>query len=136
MVLQIISWYKFFVRRIDGLTKTAKLQVETRPTITAIALSVLVVSKAAFSTQIDCKTGRWTGWAKGFQQAPRGVYPRLSRLTIFLRPGSFPPQGRQMCTASKECQLKDGQPARLRQCQDLSPALTMVARRLFENSNT
>ena len=38
MVLQIISWYKFFVRRIDGLTKTSKLQLETRPTITAIAL--------------------------------------------------------------------------------------------------
>ena len=38
MVLQIISWYKFFVRRIDGLTKTSKLQLETRPTFTAIAL--------------------------------------------------------------------------------------------------
>jgi hypothetical protein len=38
MVLQIISWYKFLVRRINGLTKTSKLQLETRPTITAIAL--------------------------------------------------------------------------------------------------
>ena len=26
MVLQIIVWYKFFVRRIDGLTKTSKLR--------------------------------------------------------------------------------------------------------------
>ena len=40
MVLQIISWYKYFVRRIDGLTKTSKLQLETRPTITAIALLI------------------------------------------------------------------------------------------------
>ena len=38
MVLQIISWYKFFERRIDGLAKTSKLQLQTRPTITAIAL--------------------------------------------------------------------------------------------------
>ena len=38
MVLQIVSWYKFFARRIDGLTKTSKLQLETRPTITTIAL--------------------------------------------------------------------------------------------------
>jgi len=42
MVLQIISWYKFFVRRIDGLTKTSKLQLKTRPTITAIALLCLL----------------------------------------------------------------------------------------------
>jgi len=40
MVLQIISWYKFFARRIDGLTKTSKLQLETRPTIIAIALTL------------------------------------------------------------------------------------------------
>ena len=40
MVLQIISWYKFFVRRINGLTKTSKLQLETRPTITTIALQL------------------------------------------------------------------------------------------------
>jgi len=38
MVLHIISWYKFFVKRIGGLTKTSTLQLETRPTITAIAL--------------------------------------------------------------------------------------------------
>ena len=38
MVLHIILWYKFYVRRIDGLTKTSKLQLETQPTITAIAL--------------------------------------------------------------------------------------------------
>jgi hypothetical protein len=40
MVLQIISWYKFCERRIDGLNKTSQLHLETRPTITAIALDV------------------------------------------------------------------------------------------------
>ena len=40
MVLQIASWYKFFVRRMDGLTKTSKRQLETRPTITAKTLGL------------------------------------------------------------------------------------------------
>ena len=42
MVLQIISWCKFFVRRIDGLTKTSKLELETRPTIRAMVVIVRV----------------------------------------------------------------------------------------------
>ena len=54
MVLQIISWHKFFVRRIDGLTKTSKLQLETRPTITAIALQTPeIMFGVAF------RTGAW-----------------------------------------------------------------------------
>ena len=58
MVLQIISWYKFFVRRIDGLTKTSKLQLETRPTITAIALRAQISSKGFCGRDRTCASLR------------------------------------------------------------------------------